>query len=597
MTAPNQSHPIPGWRIVGSVSQAANADTYRVADTGGGRAFLKVFHPDRTAEHGFGLGGKLLEIAILESLQHPSIPTVIEAGVLEDGKRPYLLTELVPGETLDHRLRREFALNAASADLLMRELLGVTAYLHALDDPVVHNELVPSNVLLDAREDHTERPFLIDFGHARRISDGKPPHPSAIDPYYLPNECYEDGVGTPASDVFALGAIYFRTLFGMPPWDLRTAEPLRGDLREALRDARSKPLPVPARTLGGEIDIRTLAAIKKALSLRPEDRFGDAGAFFAALTQEAVVHRPVGGHQSAGRKDPIGRTRSAPLEPLKPVARQRRGFAAVGGMDDLKHTLTEKVIDPLCDPDRYSALGLGIPNGLLLYGPPGCGKTFIAERFGEELGYAFRKVTPADLASIYIHGTQEKIRHLFDEVRKEAPCVLFLDEVDAMIPSREHSIDHGYASEVNEWLAQMNECGRTGVFVLAASNQPEHIDTAALRRGRIDEIAYIGPPDHAGRKAIFEVHLTGRPRHPAIDCDELAHLAKGRVSSDIKFLVDEAAREVLRTGSDKIRMEHFRHAIRQNPPSVGAEELIRYERMRRNVEGSRAGEPPGRIGF
>ena len=558
-----RTHPIPGWRVVGSVAQAVNADTYRVADSGGGRAFLKVFHPDRIPEHGFGPGGKLLEIAILQSLQHPGIPAVIEAGILEDGKCPYLLTELVPGETLDHRLQREFALSAAPADLLMRELLSVIAYLHALEDPVVHNELVPSNVLLDARDDHAERPFLIDFGHARRISDGNPQHPSAIDPYYLPNECYEGGVSTPASDVFALGAIYFRTLFGMPPWDLRTAESDRGDLREALRNARAKPLSIPARTLGGEIDASTLAAIEKALSLRPEDRFADAGAFLAALTQDPATHRPTGGRQPDGRKDAFGRIQNVPPEPLKPVAPQRLGFAAVGGMGELKRTLAEKVVGPLRDPDRHAEFGVGILNGVLLYGPPGCGKTFIAERLGEELGYAFRKVTPADLASIYIHGTQEKIRNLFDQVRKEAPCVLFLDEVDAMIPSREPAINQGYAAEVDEWLAQMNECGKTGVFVIAASNQRDRIDEAALRKGRLDLSVYVGPPDHDARAAIFEVHLTGRPCDAAIDCNELARLARGWVGSDIKFLVDEAALEALRTGDDRIRMEHLQSAIRE----------------------------------
>lgn len=593
MIIPIRSHPIPGWQVVGSVKQASNADTYRVADDRGKRAFLKVFDLDRVPKHRVGAGGKLLEVTILESLNHPRIPSVIESGVLEKGKFPYLLTELIPGETLDHRLQREFALRAAPAKRLLSDLLRVVAYLHRLDDPVVHNELVPSNIVLGVRD---ERPFVIDFGHARRVSDGKPPHPSAIDPYYLPNECYEGGVSTPASDVFAIGAIYFRTLFGMPPWDLRTTESDRGDLREALRNARSKPPPVPARTLGGEIDARTLAAIKKALSLRPEDRFRDAGTFLAEFIQEPASHRPAIGGQPAGPKNAPDPS-STRLEPLEPVAPLRLGFSAVGGMDELKRTLAEEVIGPLRDPGRYTKLGLGIPNGLLLYGPPGCGKTFLAERFGEELGYAFRRVTRSDVASTYKDGTVERIRQLFDRIRKEAPCVLFLDEVDAMMPSRENSIHHGYSSEVAEWLTQMNECGKTGVFVLAASNQPDLIDAAIRRSGRFDKIAYVGPPDQDAREAIFEVHLAGRPRDSAINCDELARLAKGRVGSDIKFLVDEAAREALRTGDDEIRMEHLQSAIRRNGPSVGPEDLVRYERMHREFEGGRAGKTSKRIGF
>ena len=112
---PARTHPIPGWQVVGSVKRATNADTYRVADDQGNRAFLKVFHPDRVPEHRIGAGGKLLEVTILESLHHPRIPSVIESGVLEEGECPYLLTELIPGETLDHRLQREFALRTAPA--------------------------------------------------------------------------------------------------------------------------------------------------------------------------------------------------------------------------------------------------------------------------------------------------------------------------------------------------------------------------------------------------------------------------------------------------------------------------------------------------
>ena len=588
------SRPIPGWQVVGSIKQAADADTYRVADDRGNRAFLKVFHPGRIPEHRIGTDGGLLEVTILESLRHPRIPSVIESGELDDSRRPYLLTELVPGETLDQRLQRELVLHAGAAKLLLESLLEAVAYLHELRDPVVHNELVPSNVVLDSRD---ERPFVIDFGHARCVSDGNPPHPSTIDPYYLPNECYEGGVSTPASDVFALGAICFRTLFGMAPWDLRKDSPVRDDIREAIRHARSKPLQVPARTMGGDVDHRTLAAIKRALDLRPEHRFPDASAFLAALTRQPATRRTHASGPATLVEDSPGPAHTYPPPPLPPGAPGHLGFGAVGGMEELKRTLAEEVIGPLRDPERYARLGLGIPNGLLLYGPPGCGKTFIAERFGEEIGHAFRKVTPSDVASIYIHGTQEKIAGVFGMARKEAPCVLFLDEVDAMIQSRDPTLDRAYAGEVNEWLVQMNESGASGVFVLAASNRPDRIAAAVRRSGRFDKVVYVGPPDHDARAAIFEVHLTGRPRSAAVDSDQLARLTEGRIGSDIKFLVDEAAREALRTDDDTIRMEHFRRAIERNGPSVGAKDLARYERMRRDLEGACEGESERQVGF
>lgn len=113
------------------------------------------------------------------------------------------------------------------------------------------------------------------------------------------------------------------------------------------------------------------------------------------------------------------------------------GFSAIAGMQALKNMLQADVIDIIRNPKEYQKHGLGLPNGMLLYGPPGCGKTFFAERFAEETGYNFRKVIASDLASIYVHGTQEKIGKIFDEARQNAPAILYFDELDAMTPDRE----------------------------------------------------------------------------------------------------------------------------------------------------------------
>lgn len=578
------SEVVPGWRMRFPVKKAANADTYRVVDTGGNLAFFKLFHPERIPEDRFGAGGQLLEVAIMESLDHPSIPAVKSSGVVGPRDQPYLLTELVPGETLEDRLTRDFALTSAHASVVIRELLEVVAYLHRLEDPVFHNELIPQNVLLGIRERREDWPAVIDFGHARRASDGSAEHPSVVDPYYLPNEAYEGGTSSAATDVFALGAVLFRTLFGMPPWDLGLNPPEHADMREMLLRARRTPPPLPARTLGGEVKPGTLAAIKKALSVRPEDRFDDAGSFLEALEEKPRRKRTT--------------SDAAPPRSLRPVRPTRRGFAAVAGMEELKNTLTEDVIDALREPDRYRRFGLAIPNGLLLYGPPGCGKTFIAERFGEELGFAFRKVNPSNVASIYMHGTQGKIAELFDEAKREAPCVLFLDEVDALIPSRAGSLHHGYAAEVNEWLAQMSGSGETGVFLLAATNRPRRLDSAVLRAGRFDKVVFVGPPDYDARKAMFEIHLSRRPFDETIELDELARITKGRVGSDVKFLVDEAARNALTSGAERIGMVHLMEVIRRAKPSVGPGQIAEYEKMRREFEPERGGRPQtGQIGF
>ncbi len=574
MTLPNGSEPLPGWRVRFPVKQGENAETYRVVDDQGSPAFLKVFDPARIPEDRFDSEGRLIEVAISESLNHPGIPTVRASGVLGD-RRPYLLVEPVPGETLDHRLAREFALPPAFALFLMRELLAIVAYLHGLDDQVVHNELTPANIVLDATDGRDERPVLIDFGHARRASDAQAAHPSAVDPYYLPNECYHGASSSPATDVFALGAIFYRLLFGTPPWHPGNGTRRRTDLSQTLVEARKGPLPVPVHTIGGELPSSALAAIKKALSSHPEDRFSEAGSFLEAITDGTRTGSPV--------------ARTSPHRPPTPLAPTQRGFAAVGGMEALKRTLTLDVIDALQDPEKYARLRIPMPNGLLLYGPPGCGKTFIATCFGEELGYPFTKVTPGMVASRYIHGTQEEITEIFKEARAAAPCVVFLDEVDALMPSREGDLNHAYAAEVAEWLTQIGACAEAGVFLLAATNQPRRIDPAVLRAGRFDKVVYVGPPDRPARKAMFQIHLSQRPVGSSVDLDKLARLTMGRVSSDIKFLVDEAARRTLAANEDTIAMERLVEAIDHNRPSVGVQEIARYERMRDEFEPERSG--------
>ena len=579
MLLSNGSRPLPGWQIRFPVKQAENADTYRVADETGALAFLKVFHPNRIEADRFTSAGRLLEIAIMESLDHAGIPPIRQSGLLEDG-RPYFLADLVPGETLDHRLARVVAISASAVGSLMRELCAAVSHLHSLPDPVTHNELTPSNVVLDPGEHDDDRPVVIDFGHARRASDGAASQLSRVDPHYLPNECYEAPVSAPTADVFALGATYYRALFGIPPWYVANASGGQADLRETLLRARLEPLRLPERAIGGNPDATALSAIRKALSLRPEDRFQDAGKLLEALG-EGTVAKP------SGHRDPL------PQPALGPVGGMR-GFDAIAGLDDLKETLQRDVIDVLRDPERHRRFGLTIPNGLLLYGPPGCGKTFVAERFGEELGFAFRKVRPADVASIYVHGTQERIKQLFDEARREAPCVLFLDEVDALMPARDGNLHATYAGEVNEWLAQMSDCGNDGIFLLAATNAPDRLDVAGGRTGRFDKTVYVGPPDYDARKAMFEIHLADRPVARDVDCGELARMTRGRIASDISFLVNEAARRALAGGAGAIGMEHVVNAIRGNRPSVSADLLERYEKMRETFE---SGPKQRRIGF
>ena len=250
-------------------------------------------------------------------------------------------------------------------------------------------------------------------------------------------------------------------------------------------------------------------------------------------------------------------------------------------MSELKDTLYQDIILPLNDKELYEQYKVSIPNGMLLYGPPGCGKTFIAQKFAEEINYNYVELKPSDLASIYVHGTQEKIAKLFNDAKENAPTIIFIDEVDAILPNREGNLSQSYASEVNEFLAQMTECHQHGIFIIAATNRPEKIDPAILRTGRMDKVIYLAPPDLTARKEMFKLHLQDRPTEKDIDIDKLADLTNLYVASDIKFLVNEASRNALKERT-RIKQEHLEAVIKTNPPSISERQLKKYETFRNN---------------
>lgn len=255
-----------------------------------------------------------------------------------------------------------------------------------------------------------------------------------------------------------------------------------------------------------------------------------------------------------------------------------QGLDKVAGMHVLKELLRREVVAPIRNPEPFRKYGLSIPNGILLYGPPGCGKTYIARQLAEELGHYFVEIIPSELASPFIHQSVIKIRDLFDTAAEHAPAVVFIDEFEALVPSRGELGGHQQykSEEVNEFLAHLNSCSEKKIFVIAATNEPGKIDAAVRRTGRLDKLIYVGPPDEEARREMLVLHLEGRPLATGLNLGALAKEMGCYSASDIRFLVDEAARYAL-TKHEDITYESFRAAMAKVQQSITPEIESQYK--------------------
>jgi transitional endoplasmic reticulum ATPase len=258
----------------------------------------------------------------------------------------------------------------------------------------------------------------------------------------------------------------------------------------------------------------------------------------------------------------------------------RSGLQAVAGMEELKQILFRDVIHPFIHRDKYQTYKLNIPNGILLFGPPGCGKTYIAKRLAEELNLPLVEIRESDVGSPYIHATSGNIARAFKEALRLSPAMIFIDELSGLLPKRENlGVNQQYReSEINEFLMQIENAGSRGILVVGATNFPERIDTAALRSGRMDKRIYVSPPDYAARMELFKMELEDRPVQVDILLEVLATLSAGYVASDVRLSVDNAARTALKGGLP-IDMNHLRQAIGKTKPSLSEAELMQFEQF------------------
>ena len=560
--------------------QGAYAETYRVKDDDGKLLFLKLISFAQLNASQYDTDGKIIEVEVAKSLSHNNLCGFVDTGTLIHGGQQYayIVTEFISGETVAEKMGREETLTVYEAKQIAKSALSALSFIHSLPRPIIHNEVTLQNILIDLSGDLKDAK-LIDFGHARFL-DSQPSKDDLgnINLFYLAPERF-NGVCSVQSDLYSVGVMIYQMIFGMLPWFIDISQYKPADRVRAILARKCSPLQIPSMNIF-ELDERLINIIGKAMAYDIKDRFQTADEFIQALEGTIEVEKP---KTASFKEAPSG----------KKTKKIGNGFADVAGMTELKEQLQSDVIDLLKNPGRAKELGLSIPNGLLFYGPPGCGKTFFAERFAEEIGCNYIYVLCSDVASPYIHGGQEKIANLFEEARKNAPTILFLDEVEAMIMNRNKHSNVSEQGEVNEFLGQLNNCGAEGVMVIAATNEPTLIDPAALRAGRLELKYYIPQPDKETRIQLFKVGLRGRNTELGINYERLADLTENRVSSDIKLIIDTAARIVFKGKAEKITQSVLEEAISRIPPTVGLDVIRKCEKIRDEF----TGKSPNRIGF
>ena len=480
--------------------------------------------------------------------------------IIDGNKIAYLVTSFFQGKLLSQYIDEKGRL---PYDEALDIALGiVNAVQHLNKHSICHLDITPQNILLEDDLQGGFIPKLFDLELAIEYNEQgetrcSPRRLEKINPYYSRSELLMKQEVSEEDDTFSIGAIIYTMITAKRPWADCTFKPDIPYAEKHLQMNRWRHKH-PANSI-----IEPLHPTNNDVS--------QASANLYVAMEQTMDH-----HINTDTLERILKRENTDLNKIAlEVAREDTrsaedltGFASIAGMDDLKQNLSQHVIWPLRHPEKAKEYRITLPNGLLLYGPPGCGKTYFATKLASELRWKMKLISTASIGSAYQHETQSNIRQLFMEAERFKPCVLCIDEIDGILSTRsDMQGDARHNDEVNEFLVQLNNCNQRGILVVGTTNRKELIDPAALRAGRLEIHVEIKAPDEEMRKRLFEMYLRNRPLADDLDIAELAKMTKGYASVDVTYVVNEAAL-VAAIADEPISQQHLVSVIHNHVSSL-----------------------------
>ena len=519
------------------------AESYTVLGPDDMMYFMKVYDFRSIPHEQLFEGKEVYEIHLCKELntdENQNVIRYVDNGEVRKGNAiyHYLVTEFYRGVTLYDAVKGEGRFDLEDAVQITLCVLSGLSFIHSR--ALIHNDIRPSNIMLQELEDGMLMPTIIDLGHISYMVKGRPTFVDEdLMPYFRAPETFR-AVYTVTSDIFSTGALLYFLIFGKAPWedlDLRVFEGDKQKIADEVKKARKQDLVLETEEV--KLPDYMKAILLKALAKKPEDRFTSAAEFAQAMLEQVMPELAKRMEEEAKpQAEQQGQDNSGPTITFKKGS--GNGFDNVTGRDELKEQLRKEVLFALQNPEKARQYKLPAINGVLLYGPPGCGKSLVLRSFAEELGFNYTIISGPEMGHIYQEGVLDNLQRVFDAAEIKAPFVICIDELEFLAPNPNAEGEENVTPQISALYGMMNECAKKDILVVATTNRPDLIDQSIMRIGCFDRVFFVPQPDFEARKDIFMAHLKERPCEE-LDFDELAKLSDDFNAGDITEAVNEAA--------------------------------------------------------